>query len=67
MTDAPDAPEVISEVIEVETGVVDCDGGDGALGHPRVWLNMAGQGEIDCPYCDCRFVLKMGGGAGAGH
>ncbi len=67
MTDAPDAPEVIPEVIEVETEVVDCDGGEGALGHPRVWLNMAGQGEIDCPYCDCRFVLKKGGGAGAGH
>ncbi len=70
MTDAPDAPqvipEVIPEVIEVDTEVVDCDGG-GALGHPRVWLNMAGQGEIDCPYCDCRFVLKKGGGAGAGH
>ncbi len=39
MTDASDAPEVI----EVETEVVDCDGG-GALGHPRVWLNMAGAG-----------------------
>ncbi len=62
MTDAPDAPEVI----EVETEVVDCDGG-GALGHPRVWLNMAGAGAIDCPYCDRRFVLKQGGGAGAGH
>ncbi len=55
MTDAPDAPEVI----EVDTEVVDCDGG-GALGHPRVWLNLACQGEIDCPYCDCRFVLRQG-------
>ncbi len=63
MTDAPDAPEVI----EVDTEVVDCDGGGDALGHPRVWLNMAGQGGIDCPYCDRRFVLKPGGGAGAGH
>ncbi len=67
MTDAPDAPEAIPEVIEVDTEVVDCDGGGGALGHPRVWLNMAGQGEIDCPYCDCRFVLKQGASAGAGH
>ncbi len=62
MTDAPDAPEVI----EVDTEVVDWDGG-GALGHPRVWLNMAGQGEIDCPYCDRQFVLKKGAGADAGH
>ncbi len=66
MTDAPDAPEVIPEVIEVDTEVVDCDGG-GALGHPRVWHNMAGQGEIDCPYCDCRFVLKQGAAKAAGH
>jgi len=58
MTDAPDAPDA-PEVIEVDTEVVHCDGG-GALGHPRVWLNMAGQGAIDCPYCDCRFVLKQG-------
>ncbi len=50
MTDTP-------EVIEVDTEVVDWEGG-GALGHPRVWLNMAGQGEIDCPYCDRQFVLK---------
>ena len=62
MTDAPDAPEVI----EVDTEVVECDGG-GALGHPRVWLNMAGQGEIDCPYCDYRFVLKQGAVKAAGH
>ncbi len=65
VTDAQEAPETI----EVETEVVDCDGG-GALGHPRVWLNMAGKGEIDCPYCDRRFVLKDGaakaGGARAG-
>ena len=71
MTDASDAPEAIPEAtpeaVEVDTEVVDCDGGGGALGHPRVWLNMAGQGEIDCPYCDRRFVLKIGGGAGAGH
>ncbi len=62
MTDAPDAPEVI----EVDTDVVHCDGG-GALAHPRDWLNMAGQGGIDCPYCDCRFVLKQGGTKTAGH
>ncbi len=65
MTDAPDAPDA-PETIEVDTEVVECDGG-GALGHPRVWLNMAGQGEIDCPYCDCRFVLKQGAAKAAGH
>jgi uncharacterized Zn-finger protein len=62
MTHAPDAPEVI----EVETEVVACDGG-GALGHPRVWLNLADAGVIDCPYCDRRFVLKKGAAGGGGH
>lgn len=36
---------------------VACDGGGGALGHPRVYLEMGAQGQIDCPYCGCRFVL----------
>ena len=54
------------ETIETESQTVDCDGGGGALGHPRVWLNMEGKGEIDCPYCDRRFVLKQGA-TSAGH
>lgn len=47
-----------TEIIDVDTEVVACDGGEGALGHPRVFLNMKGQGRIDCPYCGRRFVLK---------
>jgi len=54
------------ETVEVDNEVVSCDGG-GALGHPRVWLNMEGKGEIDCPYCDRRFVLRQGARAAAGH
>ncbi|WP_366553462.1 zinc-finger domain-containing protein [Aquibaculum sediminis] len=53
------------ERIEVESEVVACDGGTGALGHPRVWLNMEGRGEIVCPYCSRHFVLKEGAEAGA--
>jgi hypothetical protein len=37
-----------------------CDGVGGALGHPRVWLEMGAAGFIDCSYCDRRFVLKTG-------
>ena len=48
-----------SEIIDVETPKVACDGGKGALGHPRVFLNMEGKGQIDCPYCGRRFVLKQ--------
>ena len=45
------------EILTVYSEVVSCDGGGGALGHPRVWLNMEGQGQIDCPYCGRRFIL----------
>lgn len=55
------------ENFEVETEVVACDGGAGPLGHPRVWLNMEGRGQIDCPYCGRRFVLKRDAAAGAAH
>lgn len=47
-----------------ETKVVDsykiaCDGGEGALGHPRVWLQIpAEHGWVECPYCDCKYVHK---------
>ena len=55
------------ETIEVEDSTVACDGGDAALGHPRVYLILGDEGWIDCPYCDRRFVLKAGPGADAGH
>ena len=60
-------PQDPPEVVEVETEVVACDGDGGALGHPRVWLNMEGKGVIDCPYCDRQFKLKDGAGGHAGH
>ena len=62
MSSVPEPPETI----EVDTVNVSCDGGGGALGHPRVYLNLETKGEIDCPYCDRRFVLKKGAKA-SGH
>lgn len=48
-----DAPE--TEI--VATMRVACDGGGGALGHPRVWLQMAPDvGWVECGYCDKKFV-----------
>ena len=36
-----------------------CDGGEGALGHPRVFYSIPHEpGWIDCGYCDARFVHK---------
>ena len=50
------------ETEEVEATRIACDGGEGALGHPRVWLSMNAEGFVECPYCDKRFVLKEGAG-----
>lgn len=47
-----------------ETKIVDsyrvcCDGGEGALGHPRVWLHIpAKTGWVECPYCDAKYVHR---------
>jgi uncharacterized Zn-finger protein len=48
------------EIIPVETTTVACDGGDGPLGHPRVYLTLSKDGEIECPYCSRKYVLKEG-------
>ena len=48
------------EIIEVDTSRVSCDGIGGALGHPRVFLEMGDESAVECPYCDKRFVLKAG-------
>ena len=44
------------ETIETTEMVVACNGGGGALGHPRVYLNLAPLGRIECPYCSRSFV-----------
>jgi uncharacterized Zn-finger protein len=55
------------EIIEVETDRVGCDGGGGALGHPKVYLNLGKDGQIDCPYCGRHYVLKAGAKGGEHH
>ena len=45
------------ETIVVKSSRVACDGDEGPLGHPRVWLQMGDSGYVDCGYCDRRFVL----------
>ena len=43
----------------VESYKIACDGGEGALGHPRVWLQIPSDtGWGECPYCDCKYVHK---------
>ena len=48
------------ETITVRSKRVACDGVGGALGHPRVYLEMGEEDSVECPYCDRRFVLAAG-------
>lgn len=48
------------ERIEVTKMEVACDGGNGPLGHPRVYLHIdhdAGD-SVTCPYCSRTYVYK---------
>ncbi len=48
------------EVVMVTSRKVSCNGGGGALGHPRVWYEMGHEDFVDCKYCDRRFILIGG-------
>lgn len=50
-------PARAAEVVVVHARRVACDGVGGALGHPRVWIELGGDGVAECGYCDRRFVL----------
>ena len=66
MTNPPDTPPQASkptfidkpETIVVDSKKVSCDGGGGALGHPKVYYEMGEDNFVECGYCDRRFVLK---------
>lgn len=36
---------------------ISCDGGGGALGHPKVWLDMGQDTSVTCKYCGKVFEL----------
>jgi uncharacterized Zn-finger protein len=56
MTALPAHPAPATEIV-TRTRVA-CDGGEAALGHPRVWLSIPPEcGWVDCGYCDKRFIL----------
>lgn len=46
------------EKIEVDAHAdgVSCDGGGGALGHPKVWYAFEDQNSVECMYCDRVFT-----------
>ncbi|MDX1974282.1 MAG: zinc-finger domain-containing protein [Rickettsiales bacterium] len=48
------------EKMEVHSLETSCDGGGGALGHPKVYLHIDQHvGHISCPYCNRMFILKL--------
>jgi uncharacterized Zn-finger protein len=62
----PDSAIAPTEIIHVDDRVVACDGGDGPLGHPRVFLRIVDR-EVVCPYCSRLYVLNEGAGHDSGH
>ncbi len=54
-----------TEIINVKTRAVSCDGGAEPLGHPKVYLRIV-DAQITCPYCSKLFILEPGAGA-EGH
>lgn len=57
MSDTAVKPPEIIEVGKDADGV-SCDGGGGALGHPKVWYSFDGTKEVECGYCDRQFVKR---------
>ncbi|MBE7635970.1 zinc-finger domain-containing protein [Sneathiella sp. P13V-1] len=55
------------ETTEVTTLKVHCDGGKGPLGHPRVYLNLGNDNQVECPYCGHLFKLKEGAKVSDAH
>nr|WP_321984733.1 zinc-finger domain-containing protein [uncultured Lichenicoccus sp.] len=55
-TPTPQLGEI--ETLVVESRVLACDGGDGPLGHPRVWLRIV-ETQTFCPYCSRVYVLDQ--------
>jgi len=55
------------DVVLVTTRRVACDGGGGALGHPKTWLDMGQDTQVQCKYCDRVFALDKDAPADDGH
>jgi uncharacterized Zn-finger protein len=63
MTPSPVTP---TEIIHVDSRTAVCDGGNGALGHPRVFLRIPDT-QVMCPYCSRLYVLNPGADHASGH
>ena len=53
------------ETIYTDETVAACNGGDGPLGPPRLFLNLGHDGKVECPYCSRLFVNRAMAGENA--
>jgi uncharacterized Zn-finger protein len=54
-------PEILHVGADVQT--ISCNGGGGALGHPKVYYTFHDQDEVTCGYCDRLFTKNNVAGA----
>jgi uncharacterized Zn-finger protein len=55
------------ETIPIDSMIAACNGGGGPLGHPKVYLNLAADGRVECPYCSRLFVYRGPHDPARGH
>ncbi len=61
-------PLVPTETLTTTSSVVACDGGNGVLGHPRVYLRIPDDAvQTFCPYCSRVYVLEAGADHDGAH
>lgn len=41
--------------VTTKDDTVSCDGGQGAQGHPKIYLDVKKKGDVFCPYCSKHF------------
>lgn len=59
----PKTPDPEIFLVAADAHQIRCNGGDGALGHPRVYYTFDGKPEITCGYCDRVFTKQPRAGA----
>ncbi|MBW8308550.1 MAG: zinc-finger domain-containing protein [Candidatus Paracaedibacteraceae bacterium] len=51
---------MIEDIRYVDTKVVNCDGNSShdGLVHPSIYLTIAKEGKVECPYCSRTFIYE---------
>ena len=46
------------KIVEITSNKAACDGEIASSSHPLVYLNIGEKGEVICPYCSTKFIVK---------